>query len=125
MRIKNEEIYSMIAELWNAEACATDARERAWCVEAVQAEVRASGMTPYEALRRAVSAVCTAFAATAERCNRLEHPRFDYGWEDATDDDEDYADDADDDDVVYEEDDDGDGDYVDEENEEDEDGYVI
>lgn len=117
MRIKNTEIYSLIAELWNAEACATDAREQAWCAESVQAEVRASGMTPYEALRGAVSAVCTVFAATVARCNRIEY----WDWDDATDDDED----SDDDDVVYEEDDDGDGDYVDEENEEDEDGYGI
>ena len=103
MRIKNEEIYSLIAELWNAEACATDAREREWCAESVRAEVRTSGMTPENALREAVSALCTLCAA-------IEY----WGW-----------DDADDDDVVYEEDDDGDGDYVDEENEEDEDGYGI
>ena len=113
MRIKNAEIYSLIAELWNASACATDAREQAWCAESVQAEVRASGMTPDEALRGAVSALCTLCAATVARCNLIEY----WGW-----------DDADDDDVVYEEDDDGDGDYVEEENEEneeDEDGYGI
>jgi hypothetical protein len=106
MRIKNEEIYKFIADLWNAEACATDAREKEWCAESVQAEVRASGMTPYEALRGAVSTVCTQYVDLA-------HPRFSYAWDDATDDDdEEYDDDDDegeyaaddDDDVVVEED---------------------
>lgn len=102
MRIKNVDVYMMIAELWNAEARATDAREQAWCVESVRAEVRASGMTPENALREAVTALCS---------HRLVAwpPRFCYEWDD----------DADDDDVVYEEDDDGDGDYVDEEDDND------
>lgn len=87
MRIKNVDIYSMIADLWSAAARATDAREQSWCPESVQAEVRASGMTPYEALRGAVHGVCTL-------CASIDY----WGWDDATDDDEDYADDADDDD---------------------------
>lgn len=99
MRIKNADIYSMIADLWNAAARATDAREQAWCAESVRAEVRASGMTPYEALRGAAVAVCTL-------CARIDY----WGWDDATDDDEDYADDEEyDDDEDY----DGDDDVVD------------
>lgn len=102
MRIKNVDIYSMIADLWSAAACATDAREQAWCAESVQAEVRASGMTPYEALRGAVSDVCTLCAATVARSHRLE------AWLEADDGDE-----GDDGDEDYDDEDDCDEEYDD------------
>ena len=102
MRIYNSTIFEMIADLWNAEACATDAREQSWCAESVQAEVRASGMTPDEALQGAVHAVCTVLAATVTRSHRLQ------AWLEADDGDE-----GDEGDEDYDDEDDGDEEYDD------------
>lgn len=57
MLIRNEVIFSLIADLWNAVARVKGEREQGWCAESVRAEVKASGEQPDKALGEAVKEI--------------------------------------------------------------------